>query len=845
MAYQSKNHRKFLATSLTAAMVASAVAPVASAASFPDVKDDNFYATYVNQLADAGVIEGMPNGTFGLREKVTRAQAAKMVSLIRGLDTENAPAASFTDVKQDAWYADYINALYAAKLVDGVSTTEFAPNGTLTRAQFAKMVVDAYGLELKPEVKTPFTDVKEGVWYTDYIKTLFDHKLVNGKTATTFEPNSTIDRADFAKLLVDTDLAYGDTLGQAKVTGVNVLNSTTVVVNGTGLKNLKADQLTLAGNSVTDVTPAADGKSATVKFASAFIPDQEYTLNTKINNVESSFKFTYKVEVSKAAVTAGTFDDDTKGQRVGLKVNDADADYDALKVAGYTVNFVAVDSSNNAANIFKDASTGLLNDSVAIGDYTVQVTVSKGSTIVVSEKQTIKVRNLEQAVTAVKEFDLTNTAVAGVQKSSTLVVGESATVSKLVATANNTDFEVTDPNKIEVKSSNPAVISVAGDTLSANTPGTATVTVSYGDIKKDVVYTVSNTARKFTKVTPASSSVTIIGNGTSSVTVSAFDQYGDLRANQDITVETPGVVTSSNVTTAANGKVSVPLTGDSPGNGVVLFKDASGNTLGSVGVKVTAVNNVASKKLEVVPNPADPTRSDDSSLDLDADHTVVYALNQYTSENVYNGNVDLTGYTVKYNADVVTIGAAATGTTTKAIGAEDLTITGKSVGSTSVAIYDANNVLVAQVTVTVNNTGYSISSVDFKTAPVINYRGKNITVRDVLTTVASDNDDVVKGINLNKSTAHVTRIVETAGANEGTLYIDVDGDGSYNTGDVALGTVVGTVVSGVEGAWTTAGDFNVFTGVTTAAAGDKGTVVFKVQRGNTIVGSTSVTVDVK
>ena len=46
---------------------------------FPDI-GDHWAQDYINQAADAGIIEGYPDGTFGPQKQITRAEAVTMVN---------------------------------------------------------------------------------------------------------------------------------------------------------------------------------------------------------------------------------------------------------------------------------------------------------------------------------------------------------------------------------------------------------------------------------------------------------------------------------------------------------------------------------------------------------------------------------------------------------------------------------------------------------------------------------------------------------------------------------------------------------------------------------------------
>ena len=55
---------------------------------------------------------------------------------------------------------------------------------------------------VKAEAKLPFTDVKEGDWYYEFVKELYEKKIVSGMTETTFVPNGKLTYGQALKLIV-------------------------------------------------------------------------------------------------------------------------------------------------------------------------------------------------------------------------------------------------------------------------------------------------------------------------------------------------------------------------------------------------------------------------------------------------------------------------------------------------------------------------------------------------------------------------------------------------------------------------------------------------------------------
>ncbi len=111
--------------------------------SFNDIASVQAWAgRQIEVIAAKGAIEGKAAGKFAPKDNVTRAEFAKM--LIRGLDLENASAtASFDDVKAGDWFAPYVAAATKLGIINGRTATKFDPNATITRAEMATMIARA------------------------------------------------------------------------------------------------------------------------------------------------------------------------------------------------------------------------------------------------------------------------------------------------------------------------------------------------------------------------------------------------------------------------------------------------------------------------------------------------------------------------------------------------------------------------------------------------------------------------------------------------------------------------------------------------------------------------------
>jgi len=111
-----------------------------------------------NKLVEAGVFDGFPDGQAHLDQNMTRAQAAKIIALILGLD-ENAGAADiYKDLAEAKWAEGFIGAATEMGILEGRGGGIFAPTADVTIQELAKIMVEALGIEVNEDATVEGAD---------------------------------------------------------------------------------------------------------------------------------------------------------------------------------------------------------------------------------------------------------------------------------------------------------------------------------------------------------------------------------------------------------------------------------------------------------------------------------------------------------------------------------------------------------------------------------------------------------------------------------------------------------------------------------------------------------------
>ena len=79
---------------------------------FDDVSSSHWAFAYIGEMSDREVVSGYPNGKFYPNNEVTRAEFARIMTSASGLQISAPTSKDFNDVALDAWYAPYVHAAY-------------------------------------------------------------------------------------------------------------------------------------------------------------------------------------------------------------------------------------------------------------------------------------------------------------------------------------------------------------------------------------------------------------------------------------------------------------------------------------------------------------------------------------------------------------------------------------------------------------------------------------------------------------------------------------------------------------------------------------------------------------
>ncbi len=126
------------------------------------------------------------------------------------------PALAYIDVDYNSNAYEAIYRLGDLGIVSGYDDGSFKAGNTITRAEFARIIVSALGKDTEAKSTgfvSAFSDIAAGAWYAPYINYVSSHNIVMGYSNGSFQPNKTISFAECLTILLRVMDYKEDTVG--------------------------------------------------------------------------------------------------------------------------------------------------------------------------------------------------------------------------------------------------------------------------------------------------------------------------------------------------------------------------------------------------------------------------------------------------------------------------------------------------------------------------------------------------------------------------------------------------------------------------------------------------------
>lgn len=166
-----------------------------------DVTHPNFYA--IQYLQDKEIVQGYPRGddfVFKPMQPVLRSEALKMLYLSTEKYVPKSDTTHFPDVPKEAWYARFVEKAVAEGVVKGFPDGTFHPEYTVTRAEFLKMMLEAFDAPVREKKSNE-------EWFQRYFDAAWEWKILSQSV---LNPSEKMTRGQIAELLYRTKIVSLD-----------------------------------------------------------------------------------------------------------------------------------------------------------------------------------------------------------------------------------------------------------------------------------------------------------------------------------------------------------------------------------------------------------------------------------------------------------------------------------------------------------------------------------------------------------------------------------------------------------------------------------------------------------
>mgnify|MGYP004602791801 CR=1 FL=1 len=170
---------------------------------FSDVASDHWAYKAIYRLKELEIISGVSDDMFAPDKTITREQFVKLLCEAMKLSAADS-SAHFSDVDENAWYAKYVNIAYANGIISGVGDGLFGVGRNIKRQELCTMIARAINAQTESGTQLQFSDSGDIAEYAkNSVAYLVHNGAVNGFSDNTFRPNDYCTRAQAAKIIYE------------------------------------------------------------------------------------------------------------------------------------------------------------------------------------------------------------------------------------------------------------------------------------------------------------------------------------------------------------------------------------------------------------------------------------------------------------------------------------------------------------------------------------------------------------------------------------------------------------------------------------------------------------------
>ncbi|MGG1551960.1 S-layer homology domain-containing protein [Paenibacillus ferrarius] len=216
------------------AAVETAAESVPSMTAFTDTAS-HWASQEIDRWSQKGIINGYEDHSFKPDASVSRAEFISLITRVFGYSSLKSGA--FADVSQGSWYADAIAKAAAAGIVTGDAEGQFRPGAPISRQEAAVVLYRAFDLQTRnPKAFEQFGDASAvAEWSKQAVSALFENGYVTGRMDGMFAPQSSVTRAEFVKML---DGITGELKNEAGTYTGNIQSNVVINTRDVNLKNM-------------------------------------------------------------------------------------------------------------------------------------------------------------------------------------------------------------------------------------------------------------------------------------------------------------------------------------------------------------------------------------------------------------------------------------------------------------------------------------------------------------------------------------------------------------------------------------------------------------------------------